>query len=134
MTAEELVTRLSRRGISLWSEAGQLHYRAPEGALDDELRSELRLHKTAVLNIVAQRHSTFDTPQLRRVRRDALIPLSSAQQSLWFLDQLYPHNTGANEQFALCLRGTLETEHLKSAWNRLLERPGPAGTGSIACH
>ena len=122
MTAAELVTRLSRRGISLWSEAGQLHYRAPEGALDDELRSELRLHKTAVLNIVEQRHSTFDTPQLRRVRRDAPIPLSSAQQSLWFLDQLYPHNTGANEQFALCLRGTLETEHLESAWNRLLER------------
>ena len=121
MTAEELVSRLSRHGVSLWSEAGRLRYRAPEGALNDELRCELRLHKTELLKIVAQRHSTSETPRLLRVRRDAPIPLSSAQRSLWFLDQLYPDNTGANEQFALCLRGTLETEHLTSAWNRLLE-------------
>ena len=122
MTAEELVSRLSRHGVSLWSEAGRLRYRAPEGALNDELRCELRLHKTELLKIVAQRHSTSETPRLLRVRRDAPIPLSSAQRSLWFLDQLYPDNTGANEQFALCLRGTLETEHLTSAWNRLLEK------------
>ncbi len=122
MTAEELVSRLSRHGVSLWSEAGRLRYRAPEGVLNDELRSELKLHKTELLKIVAQRHSMSETPRLQRVRPDAPIPLSSAQRSLWFLDQLYPHHTGANEQFALRLRGTLETEHLISAWNRLLER------------
>ena len=121
MTAEELVSRLSRHGVSLWAEAGRLRYRAPEGALNDELRSELRLHKAELLKIVAQRHSTFETPRLRRVRRDAPVALSSTQRSLWFLDQLYPENTGANEQFALFLRGTLKTEHLTSAWNRLLE-------------
>jgi len=122
VTAEELITRLNCRGISLWSEAGRLRYRAPEGALDDELRAELKRRKTELLKVVLQRCSAFAIPQLQRLRRDAPIPLSSAQQSLWFLDRLYPQNTSANEQFALCLRGTLETEHLDRAWNELLER------------
>ena len=122
MTAEELITRLSCRGVSLWSEAGRLRYRAPEGALDDELRAELKRCKNELLNVVMQRRSAFEFPHLQRLLHDAPIPLSSAQQSLWFLDRLYPQNTSANEQFALCLRGTLKTEHLEHAWNQLLER------------
>ena len=78
MTAEELVARLSLRGISLWSEAGRLRYRAPEGVLDDELRSELRLLKAELLQIVAHRHATSETPRLQVLRRDAPVPLSSA--------------------------------------------------------
>ena len=49
-------------------------------------------------------------------------PLSFAQQSLWFLDQLYPGSTAANEQFAIRLTGDLDRERLQSAWRQLVSR------------
>ena len=49
-------------------------------------------------------------------------PLTFSQQSLWFLQTLYPGDTSASEQFALRLRGPLDPERLEQAWQRLLTR------------
>ena len=51
-----------------------------------------------------------------------LPPLSFAQQSLWFLDQLYPGSTAANEQFAIRLTGHLDHQRLQNAWRQLMFR------------
>jgi amino acid adenylation domain-containing protein len=48
-------------------------------------------------------------------------PLSWAQQSLWFLQQLYPENTAANEQFVVRMRG-IDPQRLISAWSQLIRR------------
>jgi len=51
-------------------------------------------------------------------------PLSWPQQSLWFLNQLYPQNTGANEQFLIRVRGATDAEpdRLRASWQRVLAR------------
>lgn len=48
-------------------------------------------------------------------------PLSWAQQSLWFLQQLYPLNTAANEQFVIRMHG-IDPARLISAWSRFIGR------------
>ncbi|MCC5794263.1 MAG: amino acid adenylation domain-containing protein, partial [Chromatiales bacterium] len=48
-------------------------------------------------------------------------PLSRAQQSLWFLQALYPDDASANEQFLLDLHGPLQLARLGQAWQRLGE-------------
>ena len=53
---------------------------------------------------------------------DAEVPLSFAQQSLWFLDRLYPGSTAANEQFAIRLNGPVDDVRLQSAWQELVRR------------
>ncbi|MDP6150531.1 MAG: amino acid adenylation domain-containing protein, partial [Gammaproteobacteria bacterium] len=48
--------------------------------------------------------------------------LSYAQQSLWFLQQLYPDNTGANEQFLIRMKGAFDQQRFSRAWQSLLSR------------
>ena len=49
-------------------------------------------------------------------------PLTFSQQSLWFLQALYPDDTSASEQFALRLSGELDSPALHRAWAALLRR------------
>jgi hypothetical protein len=56
-------------------------------------------------------------------RRDAgPVPLSFAQQRLWYLHQLHPDSPCYNEAVVLRLRGPLRRERLESALNRSIAR------------
>ncbi|MEQ1802722.1 MAG: amino acid adenylation domain-containing protein, partial [Gammaproteobacteria bacterium] len=50
------------------------------------------------------------------------VPLTFSQQSLWFLQSLYPGDTSASEQFAIRIRGSLDRPALERAWAGLLRR------------
>jgi amino acid adenylation domain-containing protein len=54
--------------------------------------------------------------------RDVSAELSFPQQSLLFLQQLYPDNTGANEQFLIRVAGGADVARLRAAWHRLISR------------
>ena len=69
-------------------------------------------------NVVAEGHLI---PAAERIALQPL-PLSFAQQSLWFLDRLYPGSTAANEQFVIRLGGALDIGRLQSAWHELQQR------------
>jgi amino acid adenylation domain-containing protein/non-ribosomal peptide synthase protein (TIGR01720 family) len=61
-------------------------------------------------------------PPLAAAVRGAEIPLSFAQQRLWFLDQLEPGNVAYNAPFALRLTGTLNKQALQYAINEIVRR------------
>ena len=63
-----------------------------------------------------------DAPPLVKVPRDGGLPLSFAQQRLWFLDQLAPNNPLYNCPRALRLEGPLDVEALESAINEIIRR------------
>jgi amino acid adenylation domain-containing protein len=54
--------------------------------------------------------------------RDMALPLSYAQQRLWFLDQLHPGATDYHLGWALRLRGPLDVPALRQAVNHIVER------------
>src|SRR5262249_29863815 len=56
------------------------------------------------------------------VPRDRPLPLSFAQQRLWFLDQLAPGSTEYNNADAMRLRGPLDVDALRAALDALQER------------
>ncbi len=121
MRPRELLARLRAAGIELWADGEHLRYRAPTGALTAELREELTSQKAALLAWLkgATTHALRPAPG---AARGGPVPLSHAQQSLWFLHELYPESTAANEQFAIRLDGALETQPLIRAWQTLLQR------------
>jgi len=63
-----------------------------------------------------------DSPPMVRVSREEPIPLSFAQQRLWFLDKLRGADTTYNMFFALRLRGPLEVDLLIAAFGYLIDR------------
>ena len=59
---------------------------------------------------------------LVRVENRAELPLSFAQQRLWFLDQLHPGSAAYNLPFGLRLEGKLDREALSKSFNELVRR------------
>ncbi|MFP2933297.1 amino acid adenylation domain-containing protein, partial [Pyxidicoccus sp. 3LG] len=61
-------------------------------------------------------------PPIPHVPRDRALPLSFAQQRLWYLDRLEPGNVAYNNAVALILRGTLDAAALGRALNEVVRR------------
>ncbi|HEX7312964.1 MAG TPA: amino acid adenylation domain-containing protein [Pyrinomonadaceae bacterium] len=77
----------------------------------------------------------IDAPPLRPAARGEALPLSFAQQRLWFMDQSSPGLVAYNVPTALRLEGRLDTNALARAVNEIVRRheslrttfPSPAG-------
>ncbi|HEX3559471.1 MAG TPA: amino acid adenylation domain-containing protein [Pyrinomonadaceae bacterium] len=61
-------------------------------------------------------------PPIKRVPRGEMLPLSFAQQRLWFLHQLEPESAAYNMPEAMRLRGQLEVAVLRQTLDELVRR------------
>ena len=61
-------------------------------------------------------------PPLERVPRDRPLPLSFAQQRLWFLHEMKPDVPAYNVHFALRLIGALDVSVLQAAFSEIVKR------------
>jgi amino acid adenylation domain-containing protein len=64
----------------------------------------------------------LQTPPLEHVSRDQTLPLSFAQQRLWFLDQLEPNNPLYNVAHIVRMKGTLHVAALEKSLNEIVQR------------
>jgi amino acid adenylation domain-containing protein/non-ribosomal peptide synthase protein (TIGR01720 family) len=62
------------------------------------------------------------TTAIEAVSRDRTLPLSFAQQRLWFLDQLEPGSSAYNRPFAFRLTGRLNVESLTQSLEEIVRR------------
>ena len=122
MNALEALAKLREAGIGISAQDGKLRLKASKGALSDELRAAITEHKDAILMLLGS--GSEPLPQLLPRSGDAgeLLPLSYAQQRLWFLDELEPGTPLYNMPFALKVKGRLDTAVLQSALNDLALR------------
>ncbi|MBI5302089.1 MAG: amino acid adenylation domain-containing protein [Chloroflexi bacterium] len=79
-----------------------------------ELAEHVEIAKRAATGIIA--------PPIRPVSRDGELPLSFAQQRLWFLDQLEPNSPFYNLTEATRLTGALDVAALERALNEVVRR------------
>ena len=63
-----------------------------------------------------------DTPPIRPTLRNRNLPLSMAQQRLWFLDQLEPGNPAYNIHMAVRVHGRVNVEFLQKAFDEIFRR------------
>ncbi len=66
--------------------------------------------------------NNHDVEKITLCDRDSTLLLSSAQERLWFLDQMNPGSPAYNISYALRFKGPLKTDVLKKALNGLIER------------
>ena len=121
MNPVELLGRLGALGIRLTADGDRLRYSAPKGALTPELREALARHKPEILAML-RAASGGDAVPLARVSRDGPLPLSFAQQRLWFLDQLEPGSPFYNIPAAVRLHGVLDAAALERSFREIVRR------------
>jgi len=127
MTTLEFLAQLKRAGVDVTlADGGQLRLKAAKGALTPELRAELKARKAEIVDLLAEAaqpgQAAFGPiPQAPR-DPDADLPLSFAQERLWFLDRLDPNRAAYNLPISLRFDGPLDEAALRRAIEALLER------------
>jgi len=132
LTTVEFLNHLRDLDIQVYVEGERLRCNAPEGVLTPQLRAEIASRKSELIVLLHQANSQFNQayPQLvpgsgdreALLHSDRVLPLSFAQQRLWFLDQLVPGNPFYNVPAAVRLTGQLDLMALKQAFNQIVHR------------
>lgn len=116
----ELLFELSNLNIRLWTEDGRLRYKAPKGALTDDLRQQLAERKAEIISFLSIREK--GDLSIQAVSREGELPLSFAQQRLWFLHQFDSSSAVYNIPVTLLLHGRLNVEALEKSINEIAAR------------
>lgn len=126
MTIDQFLAHLYSLDVKLWLECDrdqvQLRCNAPEAVLTAELTTQLQAHKPEIIALLKQAQQvTNATASILPASRAATIPLSFAQQRLWFLEQLQP-GTIYHIPTAVRLTGDLNVNVLSQALNKIIAR------------
>ncbi|MDB9305901.1 amino acid adenylation domain-containing protein [Nodularia spumigena CS-591/12] len=122
-TIEKFLAHLYSLDVKLWIEDANLRCSVPEDVLTDELGVELRSRKSEIINFLRQaKSSTNYTQAILPAERHENLPLSFAQQRLWFLEQLQLGNATYNLPTAVRLKGNLDVRVLERSLNEIIQR------------
>ncbi|MGH8547300.1 MAG: amino acid adenylation domain-containing protein [Methylococcales bacterium] len=121
MPFSELLSEIKSKDIGIYFEQGRLRCQAPLEILTPELRTALRTHKSELIDLLSRKEPQ-QAPRLEPVSREKSLPLSFAQQRLWFLEQLDPGTSAYNMVSALRLTGQLDIEALNRSFNEVIRR------------
>ena len=107
----EFLREINSRGVRLWSERGQLRYKAPKGALTETELLRLRASKDQLI-------ACLDTGQWQEASRSLSLtraPLAFSQLAHWRLYQLAQRPSVRQVAAALRLRGLLSVTTLRES-------------------
>ena len=119
MTIAEFLSRMRSLNVELWADGDRLRCNAPKEVLTAELSVELKERKQEILAFLhaANNAGKSEEPVLGHTSRDGDLPLSFAQERLWFIDQLNPNSALYNIVMPIQLNGTLDV----AAWQKALD-------------
>ena len=110
--AYAFIDQLRKRDIHLSVDGDRLRVNAPQGAIDDELKTLIATRRDELissLRTTAASADSYRTGGIRRIPRQQPLPVSSAQKRLWFLDRMEPGRSHYNIGAALRFHGLLAT-------------------------
>jgi len=124
MTTLEFLSYLRSLEVRVWAEGDKLRYKSRERVMTVALVDELAKHKGDILNLLSEvRVDTFGAlPVIQPLARDGELPLSFAQQRLWFLDQLESNSAAYNIPTAVRLCGQLNITALERSFSEVVRR------------
>jgi len=122
-SAAEVLGRIRDKGVRIWSTNGQLHYKAPKGALTAEDVERLRTSKGQIVALL-ERASTEASVTTLPERRPAVTRshLTYAQLAHWQVYRLAERPTVRQVASATRLRGNLNVELLRVSLAEVVRR------------
>ncbi|MEH2296968.1 amino acid adenylation domain-containing protein [Nostoc sp.] len=124
MNTVEFLSYLRSLDIQVFIDREKFRCNAPEGTLTAELRAEIQERKAEIIEFLkaTNRNNNHSFRPLVPISRSVNLPLSFAQQRLWFLNQLIPNNPFYNIPLALHLTGSLNQAALEQTFNEIVRR------------
>ena len=125
MKVVEFLSYLNSLEIKLWLEEDKLKYQAPQGVMTAEIKQEIGTRKSEILDFLSREaQPSPNSPEsvIIPVSRDEDLPLSFAQQRMWFLYQMDSQNPAYNECPAIRLTGNLNIDILEQSLNAIIQR------------
>ncbi len=121
MNAVELMRELGNRQIQVTTDGETLRCASPPGALTPDLKNALAEHKTALIAALTYRHGE-DPPAILPRSRGGAIPLSYAQQRLWFLHQVAREDSSYNIAAVFRLVGDFDVDVFRDCLREIVRR------------
>ncbi|MBW4602153.1 MAG: amino acid adenylation domain-containing protein [Calothrix sp. FI2-JRJ7] len=126
-TIEEFLSYLCSLDIKLWAEGDRLRCNAPKEKLTPALKAELGERKAEILAFLRKTNisnyaQNYAQKLIQPIPREGNIPLSFAQQRLWFIDQFESGSSLYNVPIALHLKGVLNVAALSQTLNEIVRR------------
>ena len=127
MKTIEFVSYLQNLDVKLWIEQEQLRYRSPKGVMTPELKQNIVDQKTEILELLReaqkiQKSNELSLPPIQPRTQSEQLPLSWAQERLWFLNQLEGSSATYNMPGAVRITGNLELNALQQALSEIVGR------------
>jgi amino acid adenylation domain-containing protein len=119
---KELLLDIRRLGVTVEVVDGKLRTRGPRGALDTGMQARIAANKSEILEFLTRVRVEESPLRGYSAPRTTTLPLSFAQQRLWFLDQLEQDNASYNMPYVIRLSGDLDQEALEASINDIVRR------------
>lgn len=123
---ELFLADLSRQEVRLWMDGDRLRCAGPETVLTSELNAQLKERKPEIIafltKIDATKIDAVIAEAIEPVPRPGHIPLSFAQQRLWFLHQMQPDAAVYNLPMAIRVDGFLDVAAFEQSLNEIVRR------------
>ncbi len=117
MSLIEFLAYLRSLDVQIWVDRDRLRCSAPEGVLTQELHANILDRKPELIAFLTQ--PATETIPISNVQP---IPMSFAQQRLWFLSELMPDNPFYNMPVAMRLQGRIDRVALEQAFQTIVNR------------
>ncbi|MDO9103417.1 MAG: amino acid adenylation domain-containing protein [Methylovulum sp.] len=120
----EFLVELRQLGVRLFLAEQELRFSAPKGVVTPVIMARLKAQKTGLTLLLQQAAATEEerTEPLRPFATGSAVPLSFAQQRLWFLFRLEGASPSYNILQASRLHGDLDITVLTRSFNYLIKR------------
>ncbi len=125
MSVLDLLTELRKKDVQLRVDGNKLRVNAPDGVLTSDLIEALKQRKfdiIAFLSESTQSELPVAYTMIEPVSREQNLPLSWAQQRLWFLNQLEPDSPAYNIPSFVRLKGELDVAAFIRCLNEIVRR------------
>jgi amino acid adenylation domain-containing protein len=124
MTALQFLSYLRSLDIKVSIDGGKLRCNAPRAVLTPQLRDQLSEHKVAIVRLLGEMRNTEpgDYDPIKPILRARDLPLSFAQERLWFLNQLDQGSAVSNVTEAIHLEGRITIPGLEQSLGEITRR------------
>jgi hypothetical protein len=119
----DIVGSVRKKGVSLWSENGRLHYRAPKGVLTHEEIEKLRLSRRQIVALLEMATgAAADEPRTDPHSTSVRALLAFSQLARWNLHQLSQRRTIRQIASAVRLHGKINFNALTASIAEIVRR------------